>query len=157
MTKLIDIRMICCLLLSMLYPLDGEGIKFYGVNSMNEMKYLFKNTNVIFFTENEFDERRQLWYWHDNAHFATLAIDGFPTECGEAKVKLDFFNDKLYCVQFENIELKDRECYESELINFKDKNSNVKIFLKDGIIFSEMSICDSALKKEVLNWIRRWS
>lgn len=48
MTKLIDIRMICCLLLSMLYPLDGEGIKFYGVNSMNEMKYLFKNTSVIF-------------------------------------------------------------------------------------------------------------
>lgn len=35
----------------MLYPLDGEGIKFYGVNSMNEMKYLFKNTNVIFFLQ----------------------------------------------------------------------------------------------------------
>ncbi|EEH2331077.1 hypothetical protein GXE43_22550 [Salmonella enterica] len=112
---------------------------------------------MIFFTENEFDERRQLWYWHDNAYFATLVTDDFPTECGEAKVRLDFFNDRLYCVQIENIELKDRECYKSELIKFKDRNSNVKILLKDGVILSEMSICDTALKKEVFNWIRRWS
>ncbi|HGB4246760.1 TPA: hypothetical protein ACIVHB_004471, partial [Salmonella enterica subsp. enterica serovar Wangata] len=61
------------------------------------------------------------------------------------------------CVQIENIELKDRECYKSELIKFKDRNSNVKILLKDGVILSEMSICDTALKKEVFNWIRRWS
>ncbi|OFS09506.1 hypothetical protein HMPREF3091_13995 [Hafnia sp. HMSC23F03] len=72
-------------------------------------------------------------------------------------MKLDFFNDRLYCIYFENIELKDKECYGSELIKFKDKNSNVKMILKDGIVISEMSICDSTLEKEVFKWIRRWS
>lgn len=150
--------MIGCLLLSMLYPLDsGGGIKFYGVNSMNEMKYFFENAGIMYSTDNEFDEKRQLWYWHDDAYFATLITDGFPTKCGGSKVKLDFFNDRLYCIYFENIELKDKECYGAELMKFKDKNSNVKIILKDGIVISEMSICDVNLEKEVFKWIRRWS
>lgn len=69
-------------------------------------------------------------------------------------MKLDFFNDRLYFIYFESIELKDKECYGAELIKFKDKNSNVKIILKDGIIISEMSICDVTLGKEVFKWIR---
>ncbi|WP_423731267.1 hypothetical protein [Hafnia paralvei] len=54
MIKIIDIRMIGCLLLSMLYSLYScGGIKFYGVNSINEMKYFFENAGVMYSTDND--------------------------------------------------------------------------------------------------------
>lgn len=157
MTKLIVLRVIF-LLLIMLYPFKNGSIKFYGTNELNELEYLLNNDHHIFSMENESYNKRELWILRDDAYFVTLNLDNYSTTCGKTNVKLDFFNKKLHCIHFMNIDEADiTQCYMPEMRNYKDRNSDTEITVRNDFLQYQISICDSRLNKKISNWIYKWS